>query len=124
VHDGGLLRRTELARLRALRDADLPAAESLHAAGYQLITPNGEAWSKERYLGQIASGDFRYEIFEPVSDLACWGDGQIGLVRYVARICRAGGTEFTAWHTDSYEFRDGRWQAVWSQATVIGASPG
>ena len=23
------------------------------------------------------------------------------------------------WHTDVYEIRDGRWQAVWSQATQI-----
>ncbi len=25
----------------------------------------------------------------------------------------------TCWHTDSYELRDGRRQAVWSQATTI-----
>jgi hypothetical protein len=23
------------------------------------------------------------------------------------------------WHTDIYEFKDGRWRAVWSQATRI-----
>jgi hypothetical protein len=23
------------------------------------------------------------------------------------------------WHTDSYEKRNGRWQVVWSQATLI-----
>jgi hypothetical protein len=121
-HDGDALRRTELARLRSLREADLVAASSLHAGDYQLITPNGDAWGKEHYLGLIASGEFRYELFEPVSDLACWGDGRVGLVRYVARIRVAGGTDFTCWHTDSYEVRDQRWQAVWSQATVIGGS--
>jgi len=25
----------------------------------------------------------------------------------------------TCWHTDCYERKDERWQAVWSQATVI-----
>lgn len=25
----------------------------------------------------------------------------------------------TCWHTDCYEWRNGRWQAVWSQATAI-----
>ena len=25
------------------------------------------------------------------------------------------------WHTDMYDLRDGRWQAVWSQATRIRA---
>jgi hypothetical protein len=31
---------------------------------------------------------------------------------------------FTCWHTDCYELRAGRWQAVWSQATAIRAETG
>jgi hypothetical protein len=31
-----------------------------------------------------------------------------------------GSDDTTAWHTDLYEHRGGRWQATWPQATQIG----
>jgi hypothetical protein len=46
----------------------------------------------------------------------------VALVQYQARITievRGESESLTCWHTDSYEYRDGRWQAVWSQATAI-----
>lgn len=43
------------------------------------------------------------------------------MLRYVARIRLSVGdaeeVELTAWHTDHYEKRDGKWTVVWSQAT-------
>jgi hypothetical protein len=71
-------------------------------------------------------------VFEPVSDIAVRGSGEVALLRYQARISVAeddGGSAgsaadqapMTCWHTDCYEWRDARWQAVWSQATAIRA---
>ena len=61
-------------------------------------------------------------MFEAVSDIEVRGNAQVALLRYVAQISVAdagGQADLRCWHTDCYEMRDGRWQAVWSQATVI-----
>jgi hypothetical protein len=133
--DAAAMRETERERLRSLVQADMDIAAALHADDYQLITPRGYAMSKQEYLGRIASGRLRYRVFEPVSDIAVRGSGEVALLRYQARISvsedadetggdgTAGSTGdeavFTCWHTDCYERRDARWQAVWSQATAI-----
>ena len=109
----------ERSRLRALVRADADAAGPLHADDYQLITPNGSEMTKEDYLCSIAAGQLRYQVFEPVSDIAVLGDGPVAVLRYQARISFDDGPGFTCWHTDCYELREDRWQAVWSQATVI-----
>jgi hypothetical protein len=121
--DTDAMRDTERERLRSLVHADMDVADALHADDYQLITPRGYAMSKDDYLGRIASGRLRYLVFEPGSDIAVWGSEQVAVLRYQARISIAedggGATPITCWHTDCYELRDARWQAVWSQATVI-----
>ena len=79
--------------------------------------------SKELYLGLIASGRLVYRVFEPVSGIAVRGGGDFALLRYQARISIEEGdhlADFVCWHLDSYELIDGRWQAVWSQATKTG----
>ena len=134
--DAAALRDIERQRLRALVQADMDTAAALHADDYQLITPRGYAMSMQEYLDRIASGRLRYRVFEPVSDIAVRGSGEVALLRYQVRISVAedddeNGDEngdagdslvhaaMTCWHTDCYECRNGRWQAVWSQATVI-----
>jgi hypothetical protein len=109
----------ERVRLGALVRADMDAAGSLHADDYQLITPNGSEMTKDDYLRAIAAGQLRYQVFEPVSDMAVLGDAPVAVLRYRARISFDDGPGFTCWHTDCYELRNGRWQAVWSQATAI-----
>ena len=116
--DADELREIERTRLRALVDVDLVVAEELHAEDYQLITPRGVALSKAEYLGEIASGELDYHVFEPASEIAVRGDDRFATLRYRARI-GFDGDPFLCWHTDCYEHRDGRWQAVWSQATLI-----
>lgn len=111
----------ERRRLRALADADVEAAAPLHAADYQLITPNGSELTKDDYLGDIASGRLRYTAFEPVSPIRVLGDGPVVVLRYQARISFDDGPGFACWHTDCYRREYGRWQAVWSQATRIDA---
>lgn len=111
----------ERRRLRALASADTITAAPLHAEDYWLITPNGSGMSKDDYLGAIASGKLRYQVFEPISEIAVLGDASVVVLRYRARISFDDGPGFTCWHTDCYRFRDKRWQVVWSQATAITA---
>ena len=109
----------ERRRLRALLAADIKTAAPIHADDYQLVTPNGSEMTKDDYLGAIASGQLRYRIFEPVSDIAVLGDEPVAIVRYQARISFDDRAGLLCWHTDCYQMRDGRWQVVWSQATQI-----
>ena len=112
----------ERQRLRALVDGDLEVAGAMHADDYQLVTPGGRVLSKREYLDGIASGELDYLVFEADSDVAVKSFADVGMVRYRARIeieLPDGRDAGMFWHTDTYERRDGRWQAVWSQATRI-----
>jgi len=110
-------RALEMERTQALVAQDMETAERLHAHDYQLITPAGKTFNRESYLAAIAASPF----------YAKWGLGAmevrlsptIAIVRYQARLEFPSGDVVTCWHTDSYEFREGHWQAVWSQATAI-----
>ena len=112
----------ERRRLRALVDADLAAAEALHADDFQLITPRGFAYSKEGYLDAVASGLIDYLVWEPDA-IEARVHHDAGCLRYAANLdMRFDGRETGArryWHTDYYERRDGRWRVLWSQATEI-----
>lgn len=120
--DGTLLPGIERRRLWALTSADTVTAAALHAEDYRLITPNGSEMTKEDYLGAIASGQLRYKVFEPVSEMAVLGDAPVVVLRYRARISFDDGPGITCWHTDCYQLRDEAWQVVWSQATAITAA--
>lgn len=117
------LRITEISRLRALVDADMEAAERLHAEDFQLITPGGAALSKTEYLSGVASGEFDYRRWEVDSPIDVRLFDGVAIIRYrsilhmVYHSDDLGPDRF--WHTDSYEWRDGHWQVVWSQATRI-----
>ena len=117
-----LLPDIERRRLRALASADTVTADPLHAEDYWLITPNGSEMTKDDYLGAIASGQLRYQVFEPVSEMAVLGDAAIVVLRYRARISFDDGPGITCWHTDCYRLRDETWEVVWSQATTITAA--
>jgi hypothetical protein len=115
------LRETERTRLRALVSGDLDTARKLHADHFQLITPSGRALSREEYLGEIGSGQLKYLAWEPAHiEVHLYGDAAV--IRYQADLeVVAAGRHIPLsrhWHTDSYEWRDGRWQVVWSQATT------
>jgi uncharacterized protein DUF4440 len=114
-----LLPDIERERLRALASADTVAAAPLHAEDYWLITPNGSEMTKDDYLGAIASGKLRYRVFEPVSEMAVLGDGDVAVLRYRVRISFDDGPGTICWHTDCYRRRDETWQVAWSQATAI-----
>lgn len=117
-----LIRTTERARLRALVEGNIEVARSLHADDFQLINPGGKPSSKEQYLGAIASGELDYIRWEP-EEMEVRLYGEAAIIRYQSQL------EVTVqgqnlglrrhWHTDSYEKRNGHWQVVWSQATVV-----
>lgn len=120
------LRAIERARLRALVAADMEVAERLHASDFQLITPSGDTLSKRQYLDDVVTRWLHYTVFEPDSPIAARISGQTAVIRYRSRIeiTSAGKPDSGSfWHTDTYEMRDGRWQAVWSQATRIAPKP-
>lgn len=117
-----LLRHTERSRLHALVAADMQAARALHADDFQLITPIGSMLSREQYLGAVAAGHMRYLSWEP-GEIAVRLYGTAAVLRYQAQLEIVFGGHAVPraryWHMDSYEWRDGRWQAVWSQATAV-----
>ncbi|HEX8025477.1 MAG TPA: nuclear transport factor 2 family protein [Candidatus Limnocylindrales bacterium] len=107
-------------RLAALRAADTDRMDALHAPEYELINPAGEPLSRTTYLGELESGVLRYSVFEPSGPVRVRRAGDTAIVRYVAHIkIDRGGEQYEGhfWHTDYWERRGGRWQAVWSQAT-------
>lgn len=107
----------EKQRTQALVARDLPAIERLHAPEYELVTPAGRTFARDRYLALIAAEPF----------YAAWSHGpmrvratpQMALLRYEATLTFPSGKVVRCWHTDSYECREGHWQAVWSQATAL-----
>jgi hypothetical protein len=118
------VRNTERRRLAALVCGELETAGLLHADDFQLVTPFGATLSKLEYLGAIASGRLKYDLWEPGTiDVRLFGDA--AAVRYKAKLANTWADQAFPvrdfWHTDLYEKRDGRWQVVWSQATEIQA---
>ncbi len=116
------MRALEATRIQALLACDMETLLQLHAPDYQLITPTGRSYTRDRYLQEIAAKTLRYLRWEPGSMDVRTG-AQMAIVRYQATLELDGGdghgTPFHCWHTDSYELKDESWQAVWSQATTI-----
>lgn len=122
--ESDVIRATERERLRALVAGDAAAARLFHADDFQLINPLGESISKEQYLGGIESGQIDYLVWEPESSIDVRVQGDAAVIRYRSKLEIVVQGEKVPlqryWHTDTYEKRDGRWQVVWSQATLTG----
>lgn len=115
----------ECERLRTLVEVRVEDAEALHAPDFELIHPSGGVWSKDQYLGGIASGDINYRRFEAVSNIDVMVDSNLAVLRYRSVIDVAvKGQEaglLECWHLDCYQRDedDGHWRVRWSQATAI-----
>ena len=116
------IRDLEAARIEALVTPDVERLRQIHCDDYQLITPSGRAFSREEYLGLIESGHLRYLRWE-AGPMQVRTSATMAIVRYRVTLqlgsADAPGRPLPCWHTDSYEMRDGIWQAVWSQATEV-----
>ena len=96
----------------------------LHADDFRIVTPSGHAWSKQEYVGGIASGDIDYRRFEPISEIEVMLDHDLAVLRYRSAIeISVNGREpviLEAWHQDVYRRTSyGTWQIHWSQATAV-----
>ena len=111
------LRAIERSRTQALVQRDMAVLRQLHAPEYQLITPAGRMFTRERYLAAIEAEPF-YAGWE-ASEMQVRVSAQMAVLRYRALITFPSGKTVDCWHTDQYELRDGQWQVVWSQATEI-----
>jgi hypothetical protein len=111
------LRAIERSRIQALLQRDMPLLRQLHAPEYQLITPAGRVFTRERYLAAIEAEPF-YTGWD-AGEMHVRVSAQMAVLRYVARLSFPSGKALDCWHTDHYELRGGQWQAVWSQATEI-----
>jgi len=120
--EADLIRTIEHQRIDALVAANMEVARQLHADDFQLVDPTGSTLSKDQFLGEVASGEIDFLVWEPQAlDVRVYG--QAAVIRYQSQIeVVVGGQKIPRggfWHTDSYEKRDGRWQAVWEQTTEI-----
>jgi hypothetical protein len=111
------LRAIEQSRIRALVQRDMTLLRRLHAPEYQLITPAGRVFTRERYLAAIEAEPF-YAGWD-AGEMQVRVSAQMAVLRYPARLKFPSGKVVDCWHTDHYELRSGQWQAVWSQATEI-----
>jgi hypothetical protein len=114
-------------RDRALVKAEMATLMKIHAADYQLITPDGSTESRSEFLSDVANGNLDYRTFKPISAIKIRLLGDAVAVRYESHIDIVipglGRIANDNWHTDLYERRSGHWKLVWSQATPVGALP-
>ena len=111
------LRTVERSRVNALVQRDMAVLRQLHALEYQLVTPAGRVFTRERYLAAIEAEPF-YAGWD-AGEMQVRVSAQMAVLRYPARLTFPSGKAVDCWHTDHYELRSGQWQAVWSQATEI-----
>ena len=91
------IRALEHARVQSLLQRDMPTAWRLHAPDYQLITPSGAAWSRERYLGMVEAGTLDYLQWQ-AGAMQVRLRGSMAVVRYPATLQLDAGTAFRCWH--------------------------
>ena len=116
------IRKIERERLQALVDADMVVVEQLHADDFELINPHGRVWPRKQYLGAVASGAIRYQLWSPGEiQVRVYGDAAV--IHYQADLKlifhQQEVPRWKYWYTNLYELRDGKWLAVWSQATEV-----
>jgi hypothetical protein len=106
------LRRIETARLTALVNGDMDVAEQLHGVDSPTDHSASIAFSKTEYLHAVATRELHYSVFGATASIDVWGDEQIALIRYRARIGfhESPGDPIECWQTDCYRSNDGNWQ--------------
>ena len=82
---GQALRQLEARRIEAILARDMPLLWQLHAPDYQLITPSGVTFSRERYLGDIKSGNLRY-LRWAAGKMDVRASAQMAILRYQASL--------------------------------------
>jgi ribosomal-protein-alanine N-acetyltransferase len=115
AEDAAFFQQLETTRTAALVARELPAIERLHAPEYQLVTPSGRVFTRERYMAAIAAAPF-YAAWEH-GPMQVQATAEMAAVRYPARLVFPSGKVMLCWHLDVYRLQAGAWRAVMSQAT-------
>jgi ketosteroid isomerase-like protein len=109
------------ARIKARADADIPTMSRIYADDYQLVTAEGALRTKEDQIGEMRSGQLRFQPVELLErSVRIYGVTAIVFSHERATIIRNGkdiGGEFRA--NRVYVSRDGRWELVLTQVTRI-----
>ena len=99
----------------------MEVARRLHVDEFQLITPSGNEYSKESYLGDIESGVLDYRVWAP-GEITVRLYDDVAVLRYEDIGFQVYAQGQLAWsgvlrHTNLYERTNGQWQIVWSHAS-------
>ena len=78
-------RALEGSRIRALLDRNMELLWRLHAEEYQLVTPSGRTFGRERYLREIESGNLQYWRWE-AGPIEVRATDRMAIVRYQATL--------------------------------------
>jgi len=82
---------TDDRRIDALCRADTAALDKIYHDDYTLVTPTGTIRSKADQLGELASGQFRYETLEVTErTVRVYGDVAVLVEREKTKIVNAG----------------------------------
>jgi Domain of unknown function (DUF4440) len=81
-----VIRTTERERLRALVAKDMEVARQLHAEDFELVNPGGVTFSKDQYLGAVASGELDYVVCEPDSPMQVRVHADCAVIRYRSKL--------------------------------------
>jgi uncharacterized protein (TIGR02246 family) len=112
---------TDDARIKARADADIQTMSRIYADDYTLVTAEGALRTKQDQIGEMRTGQLRFQPVELLDRSVRVYDGTaIVLSHERATIIRNGqniGGDFRA--NRVYIRRDGRWQLVLTQATRV-----
>ena len=114
---------TDDARIKARADADIQTMSRIYADDYTLVTAEGALRTKQDQIGEMRTGQLRFQPVELLDRSVRVYDGTaIVLSHERATIIRNGqniGGDFRA--NRVYIRRDGRWQLVLTQVTRVTA---
>jgi hypothetical protein len=120
------LRTLAAAEFQAFVTADSSQLDDILASEFTLITPAGDAWSRQKLLMSVESGELNFRTFQPRSTIEIRLDCEAAVLTYRSEIDVTFGSmhfRHEARHVDGYERRDGRWLKVWAQTTAVGGFP-
>ena len=121
ISDEQQVRRLEHQWIEAFLRGDTETLDRILADDFIFTDPEGKLLTKAEWIADITSGELTFESIH-IDDLQVrmYGDAAVanGRVTVKAR-SKEGGFNGQYCYTDMYVKRDGRWQAVAEQATLL-----
>ena len=120
------LRTLATTEFQAFVTADSSQLDHILGPDFTLITPSGDAWSRQKLLTSIGSGELSLQTFQPRSTIEVRLDCEAAVLTYQSEVDVTFGSmhyQHEARHVDVYERRDSQWLKVWAQTTAVGGFP-